>query len=214
MVEVSSFSAWFINNYNLLNSSLPLWAQNFLMLFALALIIMLYSIFIWKFYRFVATKNILELNLNQYNKSEHPVFAKLFAGVLYLIEYIIVLPFIIFFWFTIFTLFLIFLTENIEVSNLLIISATIIAAIRLTSYIPNYGQELAKEIAKLLPFTLLAVSVLNPKFFSIERVINNLSQLPNFFEKIIAYLTFIILLEITLRIFDFVFSLFGLGGEE
>jgi len=108
------------------------------------------------------------------------------------------------------TLFLIFLTENLTVNSLLIISVTIIGAIRMISYIPNYGEDLAKDVAKLLPFTLLAVSILNPDFFDIQRIFGNFSQLPGFFDKIMIYLAFIILLEIILRFFDFVFVILGL----
>jgi len=117
------------------------------------------------------------------------------------------LPFLIFFWFAIFTTFLIFLTENLEIQNLLIISATIIAAIRMTAY---YNENLSKDLAKLLPFTLLAVSVLSPDFFNIERILSHFSRIPEFFNQIIVYLLFIIFLEILLRFFEFVFSLFDL----
>lgn len=211
--DVIAFSSWFSGAYNSFTATLPQWAQNFITLFFLAVLIVIYAVFIWKFYRFIATKNILKLNLNQYNRAEHPFFAKFLAGIFYLLEYIIILPFIIFFWFGVFTIFLILLTENIEVSSLLIISATIIAAIRLTSYIPRYGENLAKEVAKLLPFTLLAISVLNPNFFSIERVIGHITQIPTFFNEIVIYLVFIIILEIILRFFDFIFTLFGLEEE-
>lgn len=196
--------------YNSFVLTMPSWAQNFINLFLLVLLIVLYSVFIWKFYRFIATKNILELNLNKYNKATHPFLTKLFAGILYLVEYILILPFLIFFWFAIFTLFLIFLTEGLEIKALLLISVSIIGAIRMISYIPKYGENLAKDLAKLLPFTLLAISVLNPSFFSIERIFKHFDEIPGFFYEIITYLLFIVCLEVILRFFDFIFSLFGL----
>ena len=207
-------SAAFLELYNSFILTMPSWAQNFVSLFLLVLLIVLYSVFIWKFYRFIATKNILGLNLNKYNKTIHPFFTKLFAGTLYLVEYILILPFLIFFWFAIFTLFLIFLTEGLEIKALLLISVGIIGAIRMISYIPKYGEELAKDLAKLLPFTLLAISVLNPSFFSIERIFKHFSELPGFFHEITIYLLFIICLEVILRFFDFIFSLFGLEEAQ
>jgi hypothetical protein len=198
-------------SYNTFISSLPLFFQNFVNLLLIVLLVVSFSIFIWKFYRFISTKNIIELNLNQYNRTEHPLFAKLIAGTFYLLEYIIILPFIIFFWFSIFTLFLIFLTESLEISSLLLISAVIIASIRMISY---YKEDLAKDLAKLIPFTLLAVSILNPKFFSVERIFNQFAELPNFFSEIFVYLIFIIILEMILRFFDFIFSLFELEREK
>lgn len=215
MLEViGNISSQILEGYTSFIGSLDPWVQDFLNLFLLVLLIVLYSVFIWKFYRFIARKNIIGLNLNKYNTSDHPFFTKLIAGVLYLVEYIIILPFLIFFWFGIFTLFLIFLTEGLKVEALLIISAGVIGAIRMTSYIPKYGADLAKDLAKLLPFTMLAIAVTKPEFFQIERIIENFSQIPIFLDKIIIYLLFIILLEIFLRFFDFLFCLMGLEDSE
>jgi hypothetical protein len=207
---VSSLGTFLTNTYNSVIGALPPYLASFVSLLILVLLVVLYAVFIWKFYRFVAKKNVIELNLSQYNTSANPFFTKLVAGIFYLIEYIIVMPFLIFFWFGIFTLFLIVLTENQTVSNLLLISTIIIAAIRMTAY---YKEDLSKDISKLLPFTLLAISLLNPGFFSVERIINQLAQLPGFFGQILSYLGFIIILEIILRLFDFLFSLLGLHDE-
>ena len=86
-------------------------------------------------------------------------------------------------------------------------AAIIVAVVRLSCY---YKEDLAKDLAKLLPFTLLAIALLNQNFFDLEKILNNISALPSFFNKIIIYLALIIALEIILRFFDFIFSLFGL----
>ncbi len=201
----------FLEAYNSFTSTLPIAFQSFINLFLLVLVIFVYSLFIWKFYKFIAEKNIFGLDLNKYNKAEHPFLTKLTAGGLYLVEYIIILPFLIFFWFAIFNFFLILLTdEAIGVSTILVISAVVIAAIRMASY---YQKGLAEEIAKILPFTLLAISVLNPSFFSKEfiiRITSRLGEISSFFQEILIYLAFIIILEIILRVFEFLFSLFGI----
>ena len=189
---------------------LPLWAQDFVSLFLLVSLVLLYTIFVWKFYRFISKKNIIELDLNQYNKSEHAFLEKFLSGVFYLVEYIIILPFLIFFWFAILTLFLMVLTETLEIGALLLLSATIIAAIRMASY---YNEDVARELAKILPFTLLGISIINPGFFDVSRIIADLAKLPSFFQNIFNYLLFIILLEIILRFFDFILSLFGIQDE-
>ena len=208
MVEVmDTIGMQLLDIYNYVMSTVPSWAQSFISLFLLVLLIVIYSIFIWKFYKFISKKDILKLNLKKYSEVQHPVIAKLLVGTFYLIEYIIIAPFVIFFWFAIFTIFLIFLTENLEIGSLLIVSATIVAAIRMTAY---YKEELAADLAKLLPFTLLAISLLNPDFFDIGRIFGHLSELPGLFGAIKQYLIFIIGLEIILRAFEFLFSLFEL----
>ena len=190
-------------------NSVPPWAQLGITFFILIILIVIYSVIIWKFYRFIARKNILELNLNQYNRSAHPVLQKLLAGFFYFIEYIIILPFLIFLWFAIFAILLILLTDSLEVKGVILLSATIIGAIRMLSYIPKYGQSLAKEVAKLLPFTLLAISMTKTNFFNFSRIIDQVGQLPEFFNSIAIYILFIIFLEVVLRLFEFLTAIFG-----
>jgi hypothetical protein len=212
MAEVATaISNFFSDFYTYFVSILPSWAQNFLGIFLLVLVLVVYSIFIWKFYRFISKKNIIELNLKQYNRSEHPFFSKISAFGLYVIEYILFVPAVIFFSFVIFTIFLILLTDEIPLQTLLILSATIIGAIRMTAY---YKEDVSKEIAKLIPFTLLAVSMTKSGFFNFERIISNITQLPQFFNHIVSYLIFIVIIEIVLRFFEFIFGLFGLTDME
>ncbi len=191
--------------------TLPLWAQTFVNLFLLVVVVLVYSIFIWKFYRFISTKNIFGLDLHKYNKSNHPFGTKVLAASLYFLEYIIILPFIIFFWFAIFTLFFIILTGDLDIQKILVISAIVISAIRMASY---YKEDLSKDLAKLLPFTLLSIAILTPGFFNFERIISNFTEIPTLLDNVLLYLIFIIILEIVLRFFDFLFSLFGLEEED
>ena len=57
-----------------------------------AVILAVVSLFIWKFYRSTSKMNLIELNLSKYNQSEHPLAGKFFALILYLLEYIIIMP--------------------------------------------------------------------------------------------------------------------------
>ncbi len=195
---------------NMFTLALPSWAQNFVSLFLLILVIVVYSVFVWKFYRFLGTKNILSLNLNKYNRSEHPIFTKFFALGFNLIEYIIILPFLIFFWFSIFAVLLIFLNESLTTSGVLIAAAAIVGSVRMISY---YNESLAKEVAKFLPLTLLAVSILNPHFLNAERIFATLGEIPTLIGAAGIYLVFIIGIEILLRLFDFLFSILGINSE-
>lgn len=214
MAEVTSGIIFeIIKAYGSLMANLPIGTKNFINLFLLVILIVAYSIIMWKFHKFISVKNILGLNLNKYNKSDHPLWEKMLAGMLYLLEYIIIIPFLTFFWFAIFTFFMVLLTNGIEIETLLLISALVLASIRMTSY---YKEDLSRELAKLFPFTLLTIAMLTPGFFDVERIIANFSAISGFFGEITFYLLFIIVLEIVLRFFDFIFSLFGLEeeGEE
>jgi hypothetical protein len=213
MLEVSSI---FLDAYNSFVEILPPWAQSFISFFLLVLLVVIYSTMIWKFYQFISRKNPLGLNLNEKYKPQITSFAtRLVVGALYFVEYLLILPIIIFIVFSVFTFFLIVLSSSEEVSQILIISATVIASIRITAY---YKESLSQEIAKLLPFLLLATAVLNPATFSqieyVSRIINLLGSIPAFLGQIWSYLFFIILIEITLNFFDLIFSLFNLNEPE
>lgn len=192
-------------------SFLPLWMQDFLNLFFISIVLVLYGILIWKFYRFIAKKNILELNLNQYNRSEHPLISRAVKIGFYTLEYVIILPFLVFFWFSVFTIFLILLTENIELSRILIISATVIAAIRMTAY---YKEDLSKDMAKLLPFTLLGVGITQAGALSITKIIEQVFEIPTYFSHITSYLLFIFIIEFVLRMIETAFVASGIEDPE
>ena len=209
--EFENIGANFFEAYTSLLSAFPLAGQKFISFLFIVILVVIYAIFIWKFYQSISTKNLLELNLSQYNKSEHPLFAKILAVTFYVLEYIIIFPVLIFIWFSVFTLFLILLTENLPIETLLLISATVIAAIRLTSY---YKKKLSEDLAKLIPFTLLAISLVNPEFFSIERIFNQFRELSLIFNNILIYLVFIIILEAILRSIDLIFSYFRIEEED
>lgn len=213
---MTGFSVTALETYDYFISTLPNWAQEFISFFLLVLLVVIYSVMVWRFYQFVSKKNPLGLNLSEKYKPETQSFlTRLIAGSLYFVEYILVLPFLIFVIFGVFTLFLIILSSSQEVSQILIISATVIASIRITAY---YREKLSQEIAKILPFMLLAVAVLNPATFTqvqyVEKIINQLNTIPIFLDLIWSYLLFIILIEIILVFFDTVFVLFGLHEPE
>ena len=190
--------------------TLPFWAQNFVNLFFIALVVLLYSILIYNFYRFVARKNIISLNLKKYNRSEHPVMAKTLAAMFYTIEYIIILPFMTMLWFAVFTIFLIFLTDGIELNTLLIISAVIIVATRMAAY---YKEDLSKDMAKLLPFTLLGAAITKVNGFSFEKILTQLFAIPSLMSHIASYLFFIFIIELVLRFLETTFVASGMHEE-
>ena len=68
-------------------------------LFVVALLITIAAWFIYKFYNSLSKRNLISLNLSQYNKYEHPVASKLLAAILYFIENILIMPILLFMWF-------------------------------------------------------------------------------------------------------------------
>lgn len=172
------------------------------------IIITIYAIFIWKFYKFLARRNILELNLSQYNRTEHPFWNKFIASCFFFLEYVIIVPILVFFWFSILAVFLLLLSKSQSVSQILIISAAIVAATRMTAY---YSGDLSKELAKMFPFTILAIFLFDPDFFNIEKTIARFSEIPSLLGHVLVFLIFIIILEIAMR---GLFTIIDLLGSE
>jgi len=203
-----------IDLYLSFTSSLPSWGQQFVNLFLWTILIFFYVIIVWKFYKFIARKNILDLNLSKYNTSDHPIFSKIIGGTLYLAEYILILPFLVSIWFVGFSIFILLMGEGLGLEHIAFTSAVIIGAIRFVAYTPRYGHKLAEDVSKLLPFTLLAVAITRPDFvFNFQRVLENLAQIVGLFDQILIYLGFIIVLEIILRTLNFLLNLFGLEEQ-
>lgn len=199
-----------IEFYQSFMAALPPWAQSFLGLFFISIVIVIYGILVWKFYRFAAKKDIIQLNLKKYNRSAHPFLSKTIAAGLYILEYMIILPFLVFFWFAVFTIFLILLTDNLELSKILLISATVIVAVRMTAY---YKEDVSKEIAKLLPYTLLGVAIVSGGGFSMQKVLTQIFAFPSFFPHLASYLIFVFAMEFILRVLETSFVASGIEEE-
>ena len=173
--------------------------------------IAIYAVFIWKFYKFLACKEIIQINLSQYNHSTHPGLEKFFAIILFTIEYLVILPFLVLFWFTKLSLFLLLLSKSINAQQILLISAAIIASTRITAYI---SEDLSKDLAKILPFTVLAMFIIGEDFLNTEFLFGKIIQIPSLFNNILIFLIFIFLVEFILRGVYSIAQLFSSSEEE
>jgi hypothetical protein len=163
-------------------------------------VIIIYSIFVFNFYKFLAKKNIIELNLNQYNQYSNPAAIKFFAVIFFVIEYIILLPILTFFWFAILSILILILAKGLEAKTILTISAALVASVRATSYV---NEDLSKDLAKMLPFTLLAIAITTAGFFDIGALVSRIAEVPSLFSNIPYYLLFIVVIELVMRTGEF-----------
>lgn len=174
-------------------------------------IIVGYSVFIFYFYRYLAKKNLIELNFEQYNQYNDPTLVKFFAVIFYIIEYIILLPIMTAFWFTTFAILILILSEGIPASGILLISAALVASVRMTAYI---NENLSKDLSKMLPFTLLAIAITQPGFFEISTLFSRVQAIPLLFSNLPYYLIFIVSIELTMRISEFLGNIFAHSEES
>ena len=160
------------------------------------------SLFIWQFYKSTSRRNLISLNLNQYNKYQHPVLNKIFATFLYLVEYIIIMPIMITLWFVALAAVLLLIAEERSPSQILFISAGLLGAIRILAYHKN---EIAQDVAKLFPFMALSLFLLSPTIFNVETVLTKITEIPALLGHAFYFILAIVLIEIVLRLFYTIF---------
>ena len=159
--------------------------SSFQPLFYLIISIAIYSIIIWHFYRFIARRDCFKLTPRKHVK------------IIQFLKYFFLFPFVAFLFFAGFSLMLLFLTKSYEVSEILSISFALITAIRITAY---YSGDLSKDVAKMLPFALLGIFLVDPSYFRFEDIMERVYSLPDFFTLAIQFIVFVIIVEWILRI--------------
>ena len=137
--------------------------------------ITLYAIFVFRFYRFLARKDVFNLDLKQYNRFKHKSLKKMGSIGFYILEYVIIFPVLIVFWSAIMAALLLFLSKGYDTPSVLLISMAVVGAIRFTAY---YREDLAKDLAKMLPFGLLAIFLVDTQFISIVDSLEYVIQIP------------------------------------
>ena len=166
-----------------------------LLLFVIGMVV--YSIFVFKFYRLIARKDIFELNLKQYNIETFAWLKKISGVILYTIEYVLLFPVFTFFWFITLSILLSFMAKEQTVNSILLISIALVSAVRITAY---YHEDLSKDLAKMLPFALLGIFLVDISYFSASSSLDIITQIPSMWEIMFYYLVFAIALEFLLRI--------------
>ncbi|MCK5283222.1 MAG: hypothetical protein KAK00_07475 [Nanoarchaeota archaeon] len=173
-------------------------------LLILAAGIFVYSFFVFKFYRFLAKKDIFGLNLSQYNEAKHSFFSKLFDIVAYIVEYILIFPLFVFFWFLVLVIFITVISTR-PFLDILVASMALVTAIRISAY---YNEDLSRDLAKMIPFALLGIFIIDVKLISFVQLFGIFGQFIAAWKTVIYYLFLTIVLEILLRMYAGIIGLF------
>ena len=159
----------------------------------------LYAVFVFNFYRFLAAKNMFQIDLSRYEQSRFRLVRRLLHVFFYVVKYIILFPFFAFFWFAVLTLILTFLSKDRSFADTLVVALATVSAIRMTAY---YNEDLSRDLAKILPFAVLAVFLIDASFFAIGESLDVLREVEDYTANIVYYLLFLVLLEFALRIIN------------
>jgi hypothetical protein len=177
--------------------------SGFMLLALIIISIAAYSIFIWYFYRFIARRDIIKLDLSKYNKAKFGLLLKALAFFFFVIEFIIIIPLLVIFWFVTFSILLLLLAKEQAISNILLVAISVVGAIRVTAY---FNEDLSKDLAKMIPFTLLGIAIIAPGFFDFSSTLQKIAEVPSLLSNILIYGIFIIIIEATFRLLRLAYS--------
>jgi hypothetical protein len=167
-------------------------AEIFAMVQPLALItaiIFLYGYLIFKFYKYLARRDLVKLKLDSNSHISLRIF-------LYILNQLVIVPALIFFWFFVMVCVLLFMS-NTTAAYIMLVSMATVAAIRITSY---YRQDLSEELAKLLPLTLFVIFITEIEFTSLIGKVEVVRDMLGMLDKLVFYLLFAVLVELILRV--------------
>jgi hypothetical protein len=156
----------------------------------------LYGMFIFRFYRFVASRDMFGMDLSRYQESRFRWLRRVLHVIMYIAKYLVVFPAFAFFWFAVLTLILAFLSKDRPITDVLLIALATVSAIRVSAY---YNEDLSRDMAKILPFAVLGIFLIDASFFDFSDSFDVLKQANDHRERILYYLLFLVGVEFVLR---------------
>ena len=165
-----------------------------------------YSGFVFMFYRLLARRDILNLDLTKYDQSMGGKIRAFFKTGAWLIQYALAIPILIAFWTVVMAVILTLLADGNDHARNALIATSVVGSVRILSY---WTEDLSRDVAKMLPFAVLGVFLVGStsvEFNEFEELIENRTELAK------SYLNSLILLSILetiLRIYHGLRELIG-----
>jgi|SRR3989338_7254170 len=123
-------------------------------------------------------------------------FTNMFNRVVYFLKYLFIFPMYSFVWFLIFSFLLFVLSKSRPIEDVLFLGIIVVSATRIAAYV---SERLAEDMAKLLPLTMIAIFLMDPKAVTFQTFTSSFPVLLNQFPRVAKYLLFIIVIEWLLR---------------
>ena len=161
-----------------------------------ALSVALFGFIIFNLHRSMSVRNALGIDLSGLRKSGRPLFIFLY-GVAYVALYGLVFPLLAYVWFCVLVTLLAFLHNTKGPEDLLLIGMAVLTSVRVTAY---YNEDLSKDIAKILPYGLLGIFLVNLGQFDYERSVGLLERTVSEEDTAFYYWVYISGQELVLRV--------------
>ncbi len=158
--------------------------------------ITVYGVLVFNFYRFLARKDIITLNLQKHNQARRPALRKTISVVFYIFKFLMLYPVFVFFWFCVMAGLLYVLGKNQTTETVMLVAMGVVGSIRVSSY---SREALSTDIAKILPFALLGVMIIDSSIIRIVESTEGVREAALEWETAIYYLVAVVGLEFVLR---------------
>ena len=159
--------------------------------------IAVYSGFVFMFYRILAKKDLLTLDLSKYADDFGGKVKKYLRSVLFVIQYIVVVPILIAFWTLVLAVILTLLSDSSDHARNALIATSVVGAVRILAY---WTEDLSRDVAKMLPFAVLGVYLVSSTSVQWSEFRELLESLPELAKSFFSSLMLLAILETLLRI--------------
>jgi hypothetical protein len=159
--------------------------------------IAVYSGFVFMFYRILAKKDLLTLDLSKYADDFGGKVKKYLRSVLFVIQYVVVVPVLIAFWTLVLAVILTLLSDSTDHARNALIATSVVGAVRILAY---WTEDLSKDVAKMLPFAVLGVYLVSSTSVQWSEFRELLESLPELAKSFFSSLVLLAILETLLRI--------------
>ncbi|MFH0971383.1 MAG: hypothetical protein V1835_02340 [Candidatus Micrarchaeota archaeon] len=161
--------------------------------------IAIYAAIVGTFYNFLSRRVLFELD-SEKRGGLLGFILSLGHVAIFFFKYTLMFPAITFIYFVLISTFLFLLSRTAELETVFLLSISLVSAIRLLAY---YKEEIAVDLAKMLPLALLGVLIVEPTLFSKEIVESRLTELLGALPSFVGFIGFTVVIEWVLRIFYF-----------
>jgi len=159
--------------------------------------IAVYSGFVFMFYRILAKKDLLTLDLSKYADDFGGKVKKYLRSILFVIQYIVVIPIMIAFWTLVLAVILTLLSDSSDHARNALIATSVVGAVRILAY---WTEDLSRDVAKMLPFAVLGVYLVSSTSVQWSEFKELIESLPELAKSFFSSLVLLAILETILRI--------------
>ncbi len=166
-----------------------------------------YSIFVFIFYRNLAKRDLITLNLDKYSNNLTGKIRKYIKTIIFVIQYILIIPILLTFWTLVLAIILTLLSSDADHSRNALIATSVVGSVRILSY---WTEDLSRDVAKMLPFGVLGVFLVGDAQVQVSEIRELLQSLEEIATSFISSLFLIAVVEGVLRSITSIINLISL----